>query len=71
MLSSEPFPLYQELEPSSMPMTIQNLFYFPLLFSVNDNGQWQWLRLSFKDQVFWSSRQLYYVKHRMEFFYYI
>jgi len=41
VFSAEALPLDQELEPLPVPATIQYLFYFPLFFSVDDDG-WQW-----------------------------
>ena len=41
VFSAKTLPLDQKLEPSPVPATIQYLFYFPLFFSINDNG-WRW-----------------------------
>jgi len=38
MFFAKTLPLNQELESSLVPVTIQYLFYFPLWFSVDDNG---------------------------------
>ena len=40
VLSTETFPLNQELEPPLVPATIQYLLYLPFWFSIDDN-RWQ------------------------------
>jgi len=59
-------PLDEVLESSSVPMTVEYLFYFPLWFSVDDYG-WQ-VVLCFLacNRVVWSQSELYYVEHWME-----
>jgi len=56
-------PLDEVLESSSVPMTVEYLFYFPLQFSVNDYGQWVVLCFSACDRVIRSRSELYYVEH--------
>jgi len=59
-------PLDEVLESSSVPMTVEYLFYFPLWFSVDDYG-WQ-VVLCFLacNRVVRSQSELYYIEHWME-----
>jgi len=66
VLSAEPLPLNQELEPPPVPATIQYFFHLPLRFSVDDNGWWQGLRLPSWYRIVQSSGQLDHVEHRMQ-----
>jgi len=54
------------LESSLVPTTVEYLFYFPLWFSVDDNGQRVVLCFPACNQVVWSRSELYYVEHWME-----
>ena len=66
VLSAEILPLNQELEPPSVPATIQYLFHFPLRFSIDDDG-WRWgLRLPSWYQIVQGGGQLDHVEHRMQ-----
>ena len=60
------FPLDEVLESSPVPTTVEDLFYFPLCFSIDDYGQWVVLRLSACNRVVWGWSELYHVEHRME-----
>ena len=42
----KPPPLNQILQPSSRPPTVQNLFYLPLFFALNDYWQGWWNHLA-------------------------
>jgi len=60
------FPLDEVLESSLVPTTVEYLFYFPLQFSINDNGRRVVLCFPACNQVVWSQSELYYVEHWME-----
>jgi len=46
-----PFPLDEILESSSVPTTVEYLFYLPLYFFVDDYGRWVIFRFPSCDQV--------------------
>jgi len=59
-------PLDEVLESSLVPTTVEYLFYFPLQFSVDDNGWWVVLCFSACNRVVQSQSELYYIEHWME-----
>ena len=59
-------PLDEVLESSPVPTTVEYLFYFPLWFSVDDDGWWVVLCFLACNRVIWSRSELYYVEHWME-----
>ena len=60
------FPLDEVLESSLVPMTVEDLFYFPLHFSVDDYGRWVVLCFPACNRVFWGWSKLHHVEHWME-----
>ena len=68
MLPAVSLLLDQKLKPPLVPATVQNLFYLLFFLSIYNDRQWWRLQSSAWDQVSWSSRELYYIKHEMEFF---
>jgi len=56
-------PLNKVLESSPVPMTVEYLFYFPLRFSVDNNGWRVVLCFLACNQVVQSRSELYYVEH--------
>ena len=60
------FPLDEVLESSPVPMTVEDLFYFPLHFSVDDYGRWVVLCFPACNRVFWGWSKLHHVEHGME-----
>jgi len=59
-------PLDEVLESPPVPMTVKDLFYFPLRFSVDDYGQRVVLCFPACDWVVRSQSELHYVEHWME-----
>jgi len=66
VLSAEPFPLNQELEPSPVPATIQHLFHLPFRFSVDDNRWRRVLWLPSWYRIVRSGGQLDHVEHQVQ-----
>ena len=60
------FPLDEVLESSLVPMTVEDLFYFLLCFSVDDYGRWVVLHLLACNRVVWGWSKLHHVEHRMK-----
>ena len=58
--------LDEVLKSSPVPTTVEYLFYFPLRFSVDDNGQRVVLCFPACNRVVWSWSELYYIEHWME-----
>ena len=58
--------LDEVLESSPVPTTVEYLFYFPLWFSVDDDGWWVVLCFLVCNRVIWSWSKLHHVEHRME-----
>jgi len=66
VLSAETLPLNQELEPPSVPATIQHLFHLLLQFSVDDN-RWRWGSwLPSWYRIVQSGGQLDHVEHQVQ-----
>ena len=59
-------PLDEVLESPPVPTTVEDLFYFPLRFSVDDYGRQVVLCFPACDRVVWSRSELYYVEYWME-----
>ena len=60
------FPLDEVLESSLVPMTVEDLFYFLLHFSIDDYGRWVVLCFLACNRVIQSQSELHYVEHWME-----
>jgi len=59
-------PLDEVLESFPVPTTVEDLFYFPLHFSVDDYGWWVVLHLLACNRVVWGWSELHYVEYWME-----